>query len=400
MNILIIKKEEKKENIKNKEDVKDDVDSDGFEIVGSKEEKKQKLREEHRGEYAPRRGRGKWRRNKFWKRRDYENEKKEKDEEKNDKENNEENEEGEENEEEENKEDKEGKEENKEENEKDKKEEDKEDVKEENKEENKEEDKEEKEEEKKEENKEKEEKNEEPKKEETAENDLANEEEEDRKELYEAIQDLKPDEASDNVKSKLIILSEIHLEQKRVENDQYMKEYDYLEDKYERSYAEIDSKIEDVVKSKEKIELTPEEMKQYDIKEESESEIKPIEDYWEKVVINSRYFTITDKDKKILKYLTKVKLIKFPESLQDFKVDFYFNENEYFFNDILSKKYIFGKDSTVKKAEGTSIDWKSSDKNTTVEKIKKKVKKGKKYITETKEQKVDSFFSFFLKLMI
>ena len=206
---------------------------------------------------------------------------------------------------------------------------------------------------------------------------------------------MKPDEASDNVKSKLIILSEIHLEQKRVETDQYMKEYDYLEDKYERSYAEIDSKIEDVVKSKEKIELTPEEMKQYDIKEETESEIKPIEDYWEKVIINSRYFTITDKDKKILKYLTKVKLIKFPESLQDFKVDFYFNENEYFFNDILSKKYIFGKDSTVKKAEGTSIDWKSSDKNTTIEKIKKKVKKGKKYITETKEQKVDSFFSFF-----
>ena len=113
-------KKNKKEIPQNKEDVKDDVDSDGFEIVGSKEEKKQKLREEHRGEYAPRRGRGKWRRNKFWKRRDYENEKKEKDEEKNDKENNEENEEGEENEEEENKEDKEGKEENKEENEKDK----------------------------------------------------------------------------------------------------------------------------------------------------------------------------------------------------------------------------------------------------------------------------------------
>ena len=84
-------KKNKKEIPQNKEDVKDDVDSDGFEIVGSKEEKKQKLREEHRGEYAPRRGRGKWRRNKFWKRRDYENEKKEKDEEKNEKENNEEN---------------------------------------------------------------------------------------------------------------------------------------------------------------------------------------------------------------------------------------------------------------------------------------------------------------------
>ena len=69
-------KKNRKEIPKNQEDVKGDVDSDGFEIVGSKEEKKQKLRDEHRGEYVPRRGRGKWRRNKFWKRRDYENEKK------------------------------------------------------------------------------------------------------------------------------------------------------------------------------------------------------------------------------------------------------------------------------------------------------------------------------------
>ena len=206
---------------------------------------------------------------------------------------------------------------------------------------------------------------------------------------------MKPDEASDNIKSKLIIISEIHLEQKRVENDQYLKEYDALEDKYEKKYAEIYEKINSVVKSKEKIELTPEEMKQYDIKDEAEVETKPIDDYWEKVVINSRYFTITEKDKKILKYLTNVKYIKYPESLNDFRVDFYFEKNDFFENEILSKKYIFGKDSSVKKAEGTSIDWKSPDKNTTIEKIKKKVKKGKKYITETKEQKVDSFFSFF-----
>ena len=45
-------------------------------------------------------------------------------------------------------------------------------------------------------------------------------EEEDRKELYDAIKDLKPQDASDNVKSKLILLSEIHLEKKRDEDDQ------------------------------------------------------------------------------------------------------------------------------------------------------------------------------------
>ena len=221
------------------------------------------------------------------------------------------------------------------------------------------------------------------------------EEEEDKKELYEAIQDLKS-EVSENVKSKLLLLSDLHLEYKKFENDQYGFEYDSLQDKYDRQYIEIDNKIDEIVNSKENIQLTPEEMEQYGIKEECEP--KEIEDYWEKVIINSRYFTITDKDKIILKYLTKVKIEKLPENLNDFRVDFYFKENEFFNNEILSKKYTYGKDSLIKKAEGTDIDWKSPDKNTTIEKVKKRIKKGKKYYNEIKETKVDSFFSFFAQV--
>ena len=225
------------------------------------------------------------------------------------------------------------------------------------------------------------------------EKELDNEEEEDRKELYDAIKDLKSNEVSDNVKSKLILLSDLHMEYKKFENEQYGKEYDQLQDKYDRLYQEIDAKIDDIVNTKEKIELTAEEMEKYGITDDGET--KSIDDYWEKVILNSRYFTITDKDKVILKYLTKVKMEKLPESVMDFKVDFYFKENEFFSNEILSKKFIYGKDALLKKAEGTTINWVSSDKNTTIEKVKKRVKKGKKYITEFKESKVDSFFSFF-----
>ena len=39
--------------------------------------------------------------------------------------------------------------------------------------------------------------------------------------------------------------------------------------------------------------------------------------------------------------------------------------------------------------------WKSMEKNPTIEKVKKKVKRRKKFIQEMKEEKVDSFFSFF-----
>lgn len=221
-------------------------------------------------------------------------------------------------------------------------------------------------------------------------------EEEDRKELYDAIKDLKPEDASDNVKSKLILLSEIHLDKKRVEDDQYGKEFDELQDRYDKQYQEIYDKIDDIVNSTEKIEITPEEMDKYGITETEE--LKAIDDYWEKVIINSRYFTITDRDKVILKYLTKVKIVKFPENVVDFRVDFYFKPNEFFTNEILSKKYIYGKDALLRKAEGTEIDWKSPDKNTTIEKVKKRIKKGKKFINEYKETKVDSFFSFFAQV--
>ena len=220
-----------------------------------------------------------------------------------------------------------------------------------------------------------------------------NDEEEDRKDLYDAIKDLKSDEVSDNVKSKLILLSDLHMEYKKFENDNYGKEYDELQDKYDKQYDEIYSKIDDIVNTTDKIELTAEEMEKYGITDDGET--KRIDDYWEKVIINSRSFTIPEKDKVILKYLTKVKMVKLPESVMDFKVDFYFKENEFFSNEILTKKYIYGKDALLKKAEGTIINWSSPDKNTTIEKVKKRIKKGKKYFTEYKDTKVDSFFSFF-----
>ena len=224
--------------------------------------------------------------------------------------------------------------------------------------------------------------------------------EEDKKEIYDAIKDLKPEEASSNVKSKLLLLSDVHFEFLKIKDDNYGVEYDSLTDKYDKKFLELDEKIESIVttKEKEKIEISKEEKEKYGITDD-DTEIKEIEDYWEKVILNSRYFSITDKDKKILKYLHKVKMVKFSadnkNNINDFRIDFYFKENEFFSNEILSKTYIYQKDATLKKAEGTKINWKSPDKNTTIEKVRKKVKRGKRYVNEEKEKIVDSFFSFF-----
>ena len=219
-------------------------------------------------------------------------------------------------------------------------------------------------------------------------------EEEDEKELYDAIKDLKPEEVKDSIKAKLLAVADVHLQYKKVENDQYGQEYDALQDKYDKQYQRVYDEIDKIVKSKEKIEISPEECTKYGIADD-EGETKEIEDYWQKVIINSRYFTITDKDKTILKYIKKVDMVKFPENVNNFRVDFIFQPNEFFTQEVLSKTYEYDKDGVLKKAIGTNIDWKSKDKNPTIEKVKKKIKKGKKVFYDTKEEKIDSFFSFF-----
>ena len=227
-----------------------------------------------------------------------------------------------------------------------------------------------------------------------------NAEEEGKKEILDAIKDLKPEEVSANVKSKLILLSNVHSDYLKIKEDQYGIEYDTIRDIYDKKNQEIYDKIETIVttKEKEQIEITQEEKEKYGITDD-DSEIKEIVDYWEKVIINSRYFAITDKDKVILKYLNKIKMEKFPKNntnnINDFRVDFYFKENEFFSNEILSKTYIYNKDATLKKAEGTKINWKSPEKNTTIEKVRKKTRKGKRVFNEEKEKFVDSFFAIF-----
>ena len=227
-----------------------------------------------------------------------------------------------------------------------------------------------------------------------------NAEEEGKKEILDAIKDLKPEEVSANVKSKLILLSNVHSDYLKIKEDQYGIEYDTIRDIYDKKNQEIYDKIETIVttKEKEQIEITQEEKEKYGITDD-DNEVKEIVDYWEKVIINSRYFAITDKDKVILKYLNKIKMEKFPKNntnnINDFRVDFYFKENEFFSNEILSKTYIYNKDATLKKAEGTKINWKSPEKNTTIEKVRKKTRKGKRVFNEEKEKFVDSFFAIF-----
>ena len=106
-----------------------------------------------------------------------------------------------------------------------------------------------------------------------------------------------------SLKSKLISVYKISDDRRQISEDKFNKEYDVLEEKFNKKYIDIYKKINDIASNKVQPEISAEEMTQYKITDETATETKPIEGYWNKIIINSHYFTIIDKDKEILKYL-------------------------------------------------------------------------------------------------
>ena len=201
------------------------------------------------------------------------------------------------------------------------------------------------------------------------------------------------------IKSKLLQLNYFNNEKYQIEKN-YAKEYDIIKAKYENKYLEIYSEIQKIINGESKEKISNDEIKKY-LKEnekiEENLDESKIEDYWEKVIINSKYFTITEKDKKILKYLKKVWMEKIENNINNFIINFQFEKNDYFSNEILYKKYYFPENEENKpnKIDVCEINWYSQDKNHTIEKKKKKIKKGKNVTTKIITEDIDCFFSFF-----
>ena len=130
--------------------------------------------------------------------------------------------------------------------------------------------------------------------------------------------------------------------------------------------------------------------------------IKGIPEFWLGAMRNCSVIAsnITEKDEVILHSLTNITCETLPEEVNiGFKLEFFFAENEFFSNKVLTKTYIMADtsdDPVLEKATGTTIEW-SPGKNVTV-KIKKKKqrnKKGSGTRTVVKEEPCESFFNFF-----
>ena len=119
-----------------------------------------------------------------------------------------------------------------------------------------------------------------------------------------------------------------------------------------------------------------------------------IPEYWKRVIENSKFFTVNDKDKEILKHLIDIEIKQDEADKKSFIVYFIFESNSFFEETVIEKQYIFNKkEDAYLEAKSKEIKWKGTPPN--IKMVKKKIKKGKTSSTITKEKKVDSFFNIF-----
>lgn len=162
-------------------------------------------------------------------------------------------------------------------------------------------------------------------------------------------------------------------------------------------------KVRDIIKGiTTNLALDDESIKQYNLATEQESPStsqspEPIKYFWRIVLVNSHFFEINEKDKEVLNYLSDIQINVDEENFPNYKIEFYFDKNDYFQHEVLTKEFIYEKDSLdeVKEVKGTDIVWSSDEKNPTKKFQVKVIKKKKVRETITKEKTVDSFFDIF-----
>ncbi len=144
--------------------------------------------------------------------------------------------------------------------------------------------------------------------------------------------------------------------------------------------------------------------------EPAQTEEKGIPNFWLEALQSTRVTSelIQECDEPILAHLQDIRVKLFDQKPYGYTLEFYFSENPFFSNRVLTKTYelkieIDAKDPfsfegpDLDKVTGTKIDW-LSGKNVTVKLIKKKLKSKNKKVPPkvvTKEEKQDSFFNFF-----
>ncbi|XP_010541072.1 PREDICTED: nucleosome assembly protein 1;2-like isoform X1 [Tarenaya hassleriana] len=178
----------------------------------------------------------------------------------------------------------------------------------------------------------------------------------------------------------------------------FLEERAALEAKYQKLYQPLYTKRYEIVNGVVEVEVTPEEIKAEQGEDKAAEADKGVPDFWLIALKNNDVITeeITERDEGALKYLKDIKWSRVEEP-KGFKLEFFFDQNPYFKNNVLTKTYhmIDEDEPILEKAMGTDIEW-YPGKCLTQKILKKKPKKGSKNTKPiTKTADCESFFNFF-----
>ncbi|KAJ8480313.1 hypothetical protein OPV22_024040 [Ensete ventricosum] len=199
------------------------------------------------------------------------------------------------------------------------------------------------------------------------------------------------------VRKRVEVLREIQSQHDELEA-KFFEERAALEAKYQKLYEPLYAKRHEIVNGVVEVEGIKDESPEETGSEDKASEEKGVPGFWLTAMKANEVLTeeIQERDEEALKYLKDIKWCRI-EDPKGFKLEFFFNPNPFFKNDVLTKTYhVIGEDEPIlEKAIGTEIEW-FPGKCLTQKILKKKPKKGSKNTKPiTKTEDCDSFFNFF-----
>uniref|UniRef100_A0ACD5T7Z1 Uncharacterized protein n=1 Tax=Avena sativa TaxID=4498 RepID=A0ACD5T7Z1_AVESA len=197
------------------------------------------------------------------------------------------------------------------------------------------------------------------------------------------------------VRKRVEALREIQSQHDDLEG-KFFEERAALEAKYQKMYEPLYSKRYEVVNGVIEVEgVTKDDAGEAAADQKEE---KGVPDFWFNAMKNHEILAeeIQERDEEALKYLKDIKWYRISDP-KGFKLEFHFNTNPFFKNEVLTKTYhmIDEDEPILEKAIGTEIEW-YPGKCLTQKVLKKKPKKGSKNAKPiTKIENCESFFNFF-----
>ncbi|CAN4076800.1 unnamed protein product [Withania somnifera] len=202
---------------------------------------------------------------------------------------------------------------------------------------------------------------------------------------------------SPNVRKRVDVLREIQTQHDVLEA-KFFEERASLEAKYQKLYQPLYTKRFEIVNGVVEVEGVTTEVAEADQQVDKDAVEKGVADFWLTAMKNNEVLAeeITERDEGALKFLRDIKWSKIDDP-KGFKLEFFFENNPYFKNTLLTKTYhmIDEDEPILEKALGTEIEW-YPGKCLTQKILKKKPKKGSKNAKPiTKTEQCESFFNFF-----